>query len=122
MNVTVVKNVLGTALIEWEDEEGLHRGMIPEETVRDGVVVDELIPLSIPVGVDWEFILADHIGAMTPQRLAKELRKAGIWTFDDLTKNVPKAEEVIRNIYGVDLSVLLRSAKEFVKSEVAHDQ
>lgn len=115
MIVKIIETINKNILIEWEDDNGLHRGTVPEETLNGNVIDDTMLSLAIPFGVEWEFVLEDFVGEMTPQNLASSLRKAGIWTFEDLRARPQKALQVIQSIYGVDLSSLIRSTRMFVK-------
>lgn len=88
MNVQKIARKGRSILVEWADDEGQHRSYVPYDSVFDiqGQSVCELADLGIPYGVPWE-LLAHQLPAIDGTELQKELRRLGIWTYDDLRKN-----------------------------------
>lgn len=119
MIVQIIERKQGAALIQWDDEEGLHRGIIPEEVLgEDGVTVrDELLSLSIPYGVDWEVHLEGTVGLVTPAIIARNLRNAGIWTAEDALSNPKSLIGAVQKSYAGDLAAIINVAKMKYKNK-----
>jgi hypothetical protein len=108
--VTVVGARGESALVEWQDGEGLHRAYIPLKQVKDGAVSMTVLRKGIPYGVPWENV---ELAPVTGQQLAINLRQAGIWTREDLSRQQRRALGVLQALYQVDLASLNRlAAKE----------
>jgi len=116
MLVKVIGTKSQSALIEWSRDGELHRGTVPEEVIIDGTVRDDLISIAIPYGLDWGYILQNVMNTVTPQIISNNLHNAGIWTIDDLRRNPMVAVGAIQSAYGLDFSILLRSAETFMNS------
>lgn len=116
MIVKVISTKYQGSLIEWSEDGALRRGIVPEEVIIDDAVRDDLLSIAIPYGLDWEHILADTMANVTPQIISNNLHNSGIWTIDDLRSNPMVALGAIQSAYGLDISILLRSAETFVKS------
>ena len=112
MNVKVIKEEHGTALVEWQDN-GSHRAFVPVAAVFDGTVADEELAHAIPYGVQWEEVLT--IG-VTVEHIAQGLRNAGIWTEADLRGKQPIAVSVLQGAYKLSLGVLLQAAHTYESS------
>jgi len=121
MIVKVINAKNQVALIEWREDGTVHRGIVPEEVIINETVRDDLISIVIPYGMDWEHLIADTLLNVTPQIISDNLHKVGIWTIDDLRGNPMVALGAIQTSYGLDFSILLRSAETFIKSEVNND-
>ena len=83
--VRTIREKDGRSLIEFIDR----RQMIRRVFVSTDVIVDERVPdtvlaEAIPYGIPWEEAFAEAAKKCTPETRANELRKAGIWTEDDL--------------------------------------
>ena len=72
----------GSALVEWTDEEGQYRrAYVPGSKVQDGTVAGKELAKGIPYGLPWE----DWIEVTaTPQHIANELRRQGVWCWEDI--------------------------------------
>jgi hypothetical protein len=116
MIVRVINAKSQCALIEWSEDGTLYRGTVPEEVIIDDAVRDDLLSIAIRYGLDWEHILADAMENVTPKIISNNLHKAGIWTVNDLRDNPMAALAALQATYGLDVSILLRSAETFVKS------
>lgn len=121
MDVRLLSKQDGTALIELIIDGNIRRGFVPEEVLQDDNTLDDaLISLVVPYGLDWEFILENAIGQVTPQRLAAELRRVGLWTLQDLRSNPQAAFGALQAVYGLDLSTLIRTAEDYAQLEVTN--
>jgi hypothetical protein len=115
MNVKIIASKNQTALVEWEDADGLHRGYIPEEVIYDNVVDDDVLSIVIPYGLEWEYIIGDLLNKVTPREFSKNLRKAGIWSMQDLRSNPSVVFGAIQQTYGLDFSTLVLLTEKYLK-------
>jgi len=115
MNVTVISTRNMTALVEWYDEEGLHRGYIPQEVIYDNVVDDNILSVAIPYGLDWEYIIGEMLDKVTPHVFSENLRKVGIWTMEDLRSKPSEVFGAIQQTYGLDFSTLVLLTEQYMK-------
>ncbi len=109
MNVTLVRHSGAAALVEYADGEGrLRRVTIPAGEIVDGVVSEAELDRGIEYGLPWEELLALRV---TPERVADELRRRGIWTAQDLRARPNEAAAALMAAYGVDVAALLKAAE-----------
>jgi len=72
--VRVIAQKGESALVEWDGK----RGYVPLSVVKEGTVSPTALSKAVPYGVPWESL---------DKALATELRAAGIWTKEDLSRN-----------------------------------
>lgn len=113
IQVRVVEVRGPSAVVEFAG--GLKRAIIPLEEIEEDSVSAETLELGVPYGAPWESLV--QLKA-TPQQLADELRRNGIWTIEDLERNPRAAIGALQTVYGADLSALLLAAHK----EVNHGQ
>ncbi len=112
------------SLVEWVTGRGVcHRAIIPSEEVDiitlglTGVMVSEdVLAVGIPYGLPMEEFIEISV---TPKMLANELRRAGIWTYQDLVMNPEKVRGVFGKCFGLDYATLKKKAKRY--KEVSHE-
>ena len=102
-----------SALIEWLDNDGVMRGIIPQEVIVDDFVNEEHLSLAIPYGIDWAYALENAIPKVTPQEFAAVLHQYNIWTLEDLTSNPARSFTAIQAVYGLDFQTLVKFAKSY---------
>ena len=95
------------ALVEYAQKGKAKRVTIPASEVRGGKVAQDVLDAGIPYGLPWEEV---QLATITADELAANLRKAGIWTAEDLRRNTQKAVGVLQATYRLDLAALLRFA------------
>ena len=95
-------------LVEWFDDGMPMRGWLPWNKVRVDIVDTIELDRVMPYGEPWEDIIELRA---TPREMAKNLRKVGIWTLEDLRKNPNAALGAIMATYKVDYHILLKSVK-----------
>ena len=79
--VRLVAHKDGSALVEWIDLYGYHRAYVPLDRLKDGTVSAKDLERGIPYGLPWE----DWIEvSATPESIANELRRRGIWRWEDM--------------------------------------
>jgi hypothetical protein len=112
MIVRVVSTHNRSALIEYLDpEEGIKRGIIPEELIFNNEVTDELLFVAIPYGVDWASALEGVLHEITPRTFADALYGYGFWTLQDLRQNPNAVIGVLLSVCGVDFQTLVIAAE-----------
>jgi len=110
-NVLVIARKNKSALIEWNDGDGIHRGFVPTDSIiaADGDpfrVSNDVLAMALPYGVRWsaaEFEL--DMAAME-----QALYRRGIWTVDDVRANQITAVNAIRYAYSANIRSLLDAA------------
>jgi len=70
-----------SALVEWEDGGRLRRAFVPAKEVVDGACPAGVLEEAPAYGVPWELV---DLSAVTPEAVAEQLRRRGIWTPADL--------------------------------------
>lgn len=105
MKVRIVKRDGQAALVEWESTTGYRRAIVPADSVIEDDCPDEMLAAGIRVGVEWERYI--HLQA-TPEKLANELRKRGIWKMEDLRANLIYARAAVIGAYEFDVAALLQ--------------
>ena len=115
--VQVIEHRGPSILVEYQKEGRPYRTIVPLKELVDGKV-DEytLAALGITYGLPWEQLI--QLSA-TPERLAAELRRNGIWTLEDLAKHQSAARGAIQAVYGTELATLIRAAH--AHKEAKHD-
>jgi len=79
--VRLVAHKDGSALVEWLDPDGYHRAYVPMDRLKDGTVGAKDLERGIPHGLAWEEWI--EVTA-TPEHIANELRRRGVWTWEDM--------------------------------------
>ena len=72
-------------MVEWEGKGYI----LPPSCVVKGKVSEEDLETASPYGTPWE----DVIQIPSPHDIAKELRRRGIWTYEDLVSDPSNARE-----------------------------
>ena len=109
IKVKVVRRKGQAALVEWIAEDGAHRATIPLAAIIKGQVVSDELDYGIPYGEPWEELVEI---STTPETIAAELRRCGIWTRDDLEARPNQALSAIQAAYGAGLADLLRAVRQ----------
>jgi hypothetical protein len=103
--VKVIGQKDGSALVEWQDGDGMyHRAYVPQEKVAGGAVEPKVLEKGIPYGLPWEEWI--EVTA-TPAHVANELRRMGVWCKADLNHAALNAVNK-----GFDQGALLRRVQQ----------
>ncbi len=101
VQVTLLEIRGHAAIVTYRDKEGMLQGRIISRDDVLGVrvretksVPDRVIDTGTEYGIDLEIILGEKY-VITPDDLAQELRRHGVWTYDDMNK---KPGEVVAAI------------------------
>ena len=83
--VRTIREKDGRSLVEYVDrKQMLRRVFVSTSLIVDEKVADTVLAEAIPYGLPWEEAFAVAQKLCTPETRANELRKAGIWTVEDL--------------------------------------
>jgi hypothetical protein len=115
VEVYVVSQKGGSALVQWGPPEDRHRGYIPAEEVEGGKVAKAVLDAAIPYGLPWEELV--DLSDLTPEKFACELRRAGVWTLEDLAARATHAKHALSAATAVTLSALRKAAQELEAKE-----
>jgi len=107
--VRVVQKKGQAALVEWVDFDGTHRATIPAKAIIGGKTAKDELDYGITYGEPWEEMI---VLSATPEAIAEQLRKCGIWTREDLEARPNQALSAIQAAYGVGLAALLRAVRQ----------
>jgi len=80
--VRLVAHKGDSALVEWIEAGMYCRVYVPLDRVDRGTVASKDLAKGIPYGLPWEQWI--EIQA-TPERIANELRRMGVWCWQDIT-------------------------------------
>lgn len=97
------------ALVEWESKGKLSRAMIQAEDYSDGCVEAAALAAAIPYGIPWEDVKFQN---PKPEAVADALRRAGIWTKEDLYTKTNAAIGALQSVYGLHLGLLVEFAQK----------
>lgn len=111
ITVRLVEQRGPSAVVEYARPDGSPaRAILPAGLVQDGAVEAGELELGIPYGLPWEEICQL---AATPAALADALRRAGIWTLEDLRRSPKAAAGAIQAVYGLEFAALIRAAENY---------
>jgi hypothetical protein len=111
MKTKLIRRQDNIAIIEVYDDGQYSRVIVPSNTVADnGRVSPEVVDMGIPYGCPWEEMVTL---TATPEAIANELRRRGIYTAEDMLSNQRVVLAVVQSIYGVDAQALIKAAVEY---------
>jgi len=105
-NVKIIKRQGDAALIQM----GYERKIVPIIALNGNMCDDMVWEAGLPYGVPWEEAAT---GKATPEQIAFELYKVGIYTEEDLERRPNAVIAAIQSVYGIDLAALRRLAKKY---------
>lgn len=109
VKVKVIETRGQSALIQCVVDGELVRKIVPRSDVINGEVDEFNLETGIPYGIPWADLITISV---TPEDFQRELRNAGIWTFEDLKTKQQLAVGAIQSAIGVHLGTLNNVAKE----------
>lgn len=110
MIVSILEKQNQAALVEWSDALGQHRAIVPQDKIgKQGDIDVQELEYGIPYGVPWETLA---MVTVTPHILARLLRARGIWTEDDLRRNIPQVHATFQEAFSIDLKNLIDSVRQ----------
>lgn len=109
-DVIVISHKNDLSLVEWTAQSGrIHRNWLKTKDIdiaSDGTATTVDPGSGVPYGFDFARIIKMET---TPQVLDTELKKAGIWTAEDLRARPAAALGALTAAYGVTLGSLLEA-------------
>jgi len=115
VEVYVVSQKSGSALVQWGVPADRHRGYVPAEEVEGSKVAKSVLDAAIPYGLPWEELV--DLSDLTPEKFARELRRASIWTAEDLAARATHAKHALAAATAVTLGTLRKAAQELEQEE-----
>lgn len=110
MKTKLIRRQGNVALVEIYDEGTYTRVIVPSNKVSDsGTVNPAILEMGIPYGCPWEEMITL---TATPEMIANELRRRGVFTVDDLLSNPKVAFSAVQYVYGIDAQKLVKAALE----------
>ena len=106
MIIQIIDQQAKATLVQWQDQDGLHRCYLPTELVTNDIPW-AVLATGIPYGVDWE----QYPVILNSDDLAKALRNRGVWTQDDL-KNTANVKAAIQDALGIQIKTLIDFARQ----------
>lgn len=111
----VITRSQGLRLVEWIDGEKPYRAWVTPDMVIDDLGKTAIIEHpagGIPYGVDWREFTS---GQVNTALIETRLHQAGIWTVEDLQRQVKVAQGIIQAAAGEVLQELLVNARAHQK-------
>jgi len=111
MNISIIRRDNDFVFAEWHEDDMPVRGHIPLNVVNGDEVLDAAMSLAIPYGIDWTFYL-EGAGCHISERVAMCLRKANVWTLQDVIRNPAAVDGALKQAYSLDFQVIMKLAKD----------
>ena len=111
MKISTISKDNDFVFAQWQDGTMPMRGHIPVELVMGDEVSDEAMSLAIPYGIDWTFYL-EGAGCHISERVAMCLRKANVWTLQDVIRNPAAVDGALKQAYSLYFQVIMKLAKD----------
>ena len=108
MKIRVIQRKGHGILVEWRDEEGYHRAVVPAGAVDGDFCDPEQLLMGIPYGEPWAQAVGDLV--ITAADIENELRKHGIWTIEDARKKPNEAAAALLAVHKMGVDTLIRRA------------
>lgn len=115
---TVISRKNGLTLVEWIVEGAPNRAWVTPDMIDSdqGRTATVLSPEEgIPYGVDFAELVSTDV---TPRMIDVELKRAGIWTFDDVRQRPDRARLAVASAYGFNLAELLKAAQRYERNQL----
>jgi len=100
-----------SALVEWNDGGIVRRVYVPAQEIESDQCPKRILEAGIPHGVPWEEVV--DVSQFTPQALAYELNRAGIYTRSDVETKTKAVERAILRACGVSAGTLHAAARQY---------
>ena len=116
VDVKIIRSKGQVTLVEWDDAGKFRRMLVPREVVLEnkdgrGLIVEEILEMGIPYGVNWEVRIQKSF-VITGVQVAQQLEVLGIWTKEDYECNPSIVQQAVlgaaRDIL-IDLYAIIRT-------------
>lgn len=109
IKVRIVERRGPSVLVEWDVGDDWRRAFIPTDVLEEDECDADELEAGIQYGEPWEKY-AD-VSGITPEAIGKGLRRRGIWTVDDMERNIMTASKAIAALVSPVLASVRRAAK-----------
>ena len=106
------------AIVTFRDGEGIFQGRIISinevADIRTGetkLVSDKILSTGTEYGIDWETLLGEDY-VLTPADIGQELRRHGLWTYEDLNSNPNVVTAALNSLAYRVFAELMRAARD----------
>ena len=108
VEVRVIERVGPSVLVQWQDGEVARRVTVPGDAVGKDKCAQDVLSQGVEYGVDW----AAHLSlTVTARDVAEALKRANIWTADDLSSNFGRARKTFARLYMADFANMVKGVK-----------
>ena len=115
--VRVVARKNKSALVEWANADGLHRGFVPDTAVDvsggsrvTASVSESDLAMALPYGVPWADVVTLELSM---KEMEQALHNRGIWTAQDVRENHWAATAAIGYAYSANTRSLIEAAESY---------
>lgn len=109
VGVRVISGAGQSVLVEWRDDSGPHRAYVPREDVSSDTCSEDVLSAGMPYGVEWAEIV--DVSGVTPQEVARQLRRHNLWTHRDIQQNPAALLAAINNATRSLVKSILSASK-----------
>lgn len=109
IDIRLVEQTGASALVEYWKKGRLNRVIVPVVEIRKGKVKSEILDAGIPWGEAWESLPYPQV---TPDQIADELHRQGIWTKEDVLKNRGAVSAAIQQVHGPIIQIIMQFINE----------
>jgi len=116
-DVRVVARKNKSALVEWADADGFHRGFVPDTAVDvsggsrvTASVSESDLGMALPYGVPWADVVTLELSM---KEMEQALHNRGIWTAQDVRENHRAAVAAIGYAYSANIRSLIEAAESY---------
>ena len=106
--VKVIRKKGLSALVEWEERKYIKRAFVPVKALDGDQCPAAELEHGIQHGEAWEECMGKP---PTPKQMADALRRAGIWTMEDLFNNPIKAKKIFQSLHGQQFVHFFRATR-----------
>jgi len=106
VQIKVISHKGHSTLIEYDG--GSKRVYVPLDRIDGDKIAQEELDKGIVYGLEFERLITI---SGTPEAIAAELKRRGVWTYDDLCQKPHAVHKAFMRFYGRDLAALMQAAK-----------
>jgi hypothetical protein len=109
MKVRVIQRKGQGVLVEWRDQEGYHRTVVPPSALDGDCCEPQELLMGIPYGEPWAEVVGDIV--IAGEQIEDELRKHGIWTTEDARRKPNEVVSALMAIHRTGVDTLIARAE-----------
>jgi hypothetical protein len=115
ITVIIIEQRGESALVQWSQDGDLRRAYVPLDEIKDDKCAESVLSAGLSHGVPWEDLI--DASRLTPEIIAKELRRRGVWTSADIEASLQQAQRAINEATGVTPASLHNLARQYEAKE-----